>query len=443
MSTKDLRRELGKKELMGIACGQIIGSGIMVLVGLGIGMTGRSVTFAFVLAAIFVVILSIPMLFLTSCVRLRGGEYTQAYMLCGTKFAGFWTIVYSVRNIALSVYAISFADYVLSLVPGLNHKLIAIAVATIFFGINVFPTTFMTKIQNVMMVILIAALGAFVVSGIGKVDPTYFTTDFFTNGPIGFLSASAFLTFAVLGANGIFQLGGECKNPRKDIPFVLIVSTLGISVLYALVATVAAGILPVAEVANQNLSLVAKAILPGSLYVFFIVGGALGALATTLNANIAWVTKPLIQASEDGWFPKKLAELHPKYKTPVYLLAVFYIITILPILTGLSLQNLTNLVLIMQYVVMIATSIATMKLPALLPKEWDASPFKCSKGILTFICIAATLVLIAQIYFNLSSLTPTLMIAQIAFIVLAYLYAHFRYKSGKVNMTISYETDED
>ncbi|MFR2966180.1 MAG: hypothetical protein ACLTK0_07245 [Anaerovoracaceae bacterium] len=29
---KDLRRELGKKELFGIACGNIIGSGIMILV---------------------------------------------------------------------------------------------------------------------------------------------------------------------------------------------------------------------------------------------------------------------------------------------------------------------------------------------------------------------------------------------------------------------------
>ena len=93
MSTKDLRRELGKKELFGIACGNIIGSGIMILVGTGIGITGKSVNLAFVLAAIFVVVSSIPMLFMTSCARLRGGEYTQGYVLCGPKLAGFWTIV--------------------------------------------------------------------------------------------------------------------------------------------------------------------------------------------------------------------------------------------------------------------------------------------------------------------------------------------------------------
>ena len=443
MGTKSLRRELGKKELFGIACGQIIGAGIMVLVGLGIDMTGRSVNFAFVMAAIFVVILSVPMLFMTSCVRLRGGEYTQAYMLCGPKFAGFWTMVYIVRNIALSVYAISFADYVLSLVPNVNHKAVAIGVATVFFGINVFPTKFMTKIQNVMMIVLIAALSIFIVFGVGQIQPGYFQEDFMTHGVSGFFGASAFLTFAVLGANGIFQLGGECKNPKKDIPFVLIASTLGISVLYALIGTVAAGVLPVSEVAGQNLATVARAILPDTLYLLFIVGGALGALATTINANIAWVTKPLIQASEDGWFPKKLATLHPKYKTPVYLLLLFYIVTITPILLDISMSELTNLVLVMQYVVMIATSIATMKLPKILPKEWAASPYKCKQSTLTFFCVAATLVLIAQIYYNLSSLTTNLMIAQVVFIIFAYAFAHFRYKSGKVQMSVSYESEDE
>lgn len=441
MSTKDLRRELGKKELFGIACGNIIGSGIMILVGTGIGITGRSVNFAFVLAAIFVVVSSIPMLFLTNCVRLRGGEYTQGYMLCGPKFAGFWTIVYSVRNITLSVYALSFADYVLSLFPNLPHKAIAIGVATAFFVLNVFPTKYMAKVQNLMMVFLIAALAIFAIMGWNDIQPGYFKEDFLTDGAGGFLYASAFLTFAVLGANGIFQLGGECKNPKRDIPFVFILSTLGVAVLYALIATVAAGVLPVSEVANQNLSVVANQFLPKGLYLFFVVGGAWCAIATTLNANIAWVTKPLIQAAEDGWFPKKLATLHPKYKTPVYLLAVFYIITIVPILTDISLENLANLTLVMQFVVMIFTAIATIKLPKILPQEWEQSPFKCSQGMLTFFCVLATLVLLAQVWLNFLSLTSALKIGQVGFIIFAYLYAHFRYKSGKVQMTISYDRD--
>lgn len=42
-TTKNLNRVLGRKELFGIASGQIIDAGIMSMTGIAIGMTGRSV----------------------------------------------------------------------------------------------------------------------------------------------------------------------------------------------------------------------------------------------------------------------------------------------------------------------------------------------------------------------------------------------------------------
>ena len=42
-STKDLNRTLGKKELMGIAIGQIIGAGVMSMMGVAIAMTVHAV----------------------------------------------------------------------------------------------------------------------------------------------------------------------------------------------------------------------------------------------------------------------------------------------------------------------------------------------------------------------------------------------------------------
>lgn len=84
------------------------------------------------------------------------------------------------------------------------------------------------------------------------------------------------------------------QEPTKDIPFVIVTSTVGVALLYGLVATTASGVLPVAEVANQPLTLVAAEILPKPLYIFFIVGGAMFALATTLNSQIMSATKPIM-----------------------------------------------------------------------------------------------------------------------------------------------------
>ncbi len=90
VSTKDLKRSLGKKELFSVAIGQIIGAGIMALTGIAIAMTGRSVNISFMLAALAVILLSIPVIFVSSSVRMRGGQYSQAAALVGQRFAGIY-----------------------------------------------------------------------------------------------------------------------------------------------------------------------------------------------------------------------------------------------------------------------------------------------------------------------------------------------------------------
>lgn len=442
MSTKQLRRELGKKELFGIAIGQVIGAGIMALVGYGIAMTGRSVNFAMVLSAVWVILLSIPWIFISSCLRLRGGEYTQAAVLCGERFAGIYIAIYLVRNLQMAVYTLSFTSYFISLVPGANSLVVSLAVASLFFGLNIFPTKFMAGIQNIMVVVLCLALGAFIVYGLPQVQSGYFAQPgLFTQGISGFLAASAFMTFATFGANSIFQLSGECKNPKKDIPFVLIVATLFVAVIYAFVATVAAGVLPLEAVSGENLAKVAEAILSRPLYLVFIIGGALGALATSLNATIAWVTKPLLQACDDGWFPQKLGYLHPQYKTPVILIGIYYVLTIIPILLKINMDLITNSVLVCMYLCMMVTSLATIRLPKLFPDEWNQSPFKCSQGFLTSLCILATVVLGVQVYYNAMLLTTPILLANIGLLTAAVLYALARHRTGKVKMNISYEND--
>lgn len=441
-STKDLKRELGKKELFGFAAGQIIGAGIMALVGTGIAMTGRSVSIAFVLSSVWVILLSIPWIFISSTLRLRGGEYTQSAVLLTEKVAGIFIVIYLIRNLQPTIYILAFTDYFTSLFPNTSAMVVSLTVATIFFGINIFPTKTVSKLQNILVVTLTIALTIFIIKGIPQIQPGYFSQPgFMTSGTTGLLTASAFLTFSTLGAMSVFQLSGEAKNPKVDIPFVLIASTLAVGVLYALVSTIAAGVLPVSEVSGQNLTVVAKSILSNPLYLFFIIGGALGAITSSLNATIAWVTKPILQACEDGWFPRKLAYLHPKFKTPVYLIGLFYLITIIPIIFGLDISQVTSSVLILRYLTMIATSLATMRLPKLFPEQWAKSPFKISQTFLNILCSLSAVVLVVQVYFNLRGLSTEVFIANGILLVLCVVYALRRYKSGKVKMTVSYENE--
>ena len=97
--------------------------------------------------------------------------------------------------------------------------------------------------------------------------------------------AAAF--WVVSGALLFVNLSAEAKNPTRDIPVVMLVSTLIVAILYGLIGIVAAGVLPVEQVAGENLSLVAGYILSRPLYVFFMTCGAMFALISTLNAQFA------------------------------------------------------------------------------------------------------------------------------------------------------------
>ena len=156
-STKDLARVLGKKELMGIAIGQIIGAGIMSMMGVAIAMTGRSANLAFMLSAVFTMCTFFPSIFVTSCLRMRGGMYTQMAVFAGDKLAGYYSVVYFITNMSLAMYALSFAQYAVALIPGVPEKIVALVVGTLFFILNFFGVDLMAKIQNLLIIVLYSA----------------------------------------------------------------------------------------------------------------------------------------------------------------------------------------------------------------------------------------------------------------------------------------------
>ena len=264
---------------------------------------------------------------------------------------------------------------------------------------------------------------------------------FMTDGIPGVLSAAATLGFATGGANLIFGVSAECKNPKKDIPFVLIASTLSVAVLYGLMATVAAGVLPIDQVAGKSLTVVAAEIFPKPLYYFFIVGGALFAIATTLNGKLASITKPLMQMCEDGWFPRGLADLHPKFRPPWKILILYYVITILPILFNFSISQITTIVLLIGYCITLFNTIMCFKLPKMFPEQWAKSNFHMGKVPFTLLLLLSICVTLVQFYAKLRTTTWMILGLNLVTIVGAFLYATYRQKSGKAKPTISYELE--
>ena len=344
-SNNELKRVLGLGDLMGIGVGQIIGSGIMALTGITIALTGAGTPLAFLVAAILVICPNLVLAVLGSAVPATGGMYTYVRDYIGPKTGFFYLALLVAGQLVLAMFGITFAEYACGLFPGLNKTLVAFGVLTLCFVMNVLGVELAAKLQNILVIVLVAAMVLFVAFGLPKVNWSVFKggiSAIMPNGFLGFMTGASLLTFATGGAEFLSELGGEMKNPGRDLPRAMILSTVAVAVLYAFIGVVAVGVLPIEEVAEQTLMPVAEAIFPKAVYYFFVVGGGMFAVASTLNATFTWCTKGLLVAAEEGWLPKQAGAIS-KRGTPWVLLLIFYIVGAIPILTGLDISTIARL----------------------------------------------------------------------------------------------------
>ena len=440
ITTADLNRTLGKKELYAIAFGHVIGSGVFALIGIGIGLTGKSAFIGILLSAIFILLQALPFMIISGTARFRGGYYSIMGTLWGQKFAGFYIVIFFCSNVSLAMYGLSSAQYLQSVLPGIPVTPVALLIMTIFFIANLFGIEGAAKLEIIMDIVLAIALTTFVTYGLPQVDyGTFLTEDFMTAGPLGLLTCAVLLTWATAGGIDMVNLSAEAKNPTRDLPQVIIVSTSLVAVLYAAIGMVAAGVLPVSMTADQPLDAVARAILPTPLFLFFIIGGALLVLTTTLNATFAWVTKPILQACNDGWFPKQLGYVHPKFKTPVVILSLFYIVGILPIIINFQIGFIADIAIILSNILFVFICFGAVFLPKRMPELWLKSRFYCSKRTLNLnACLGGFSSLIMMVVL-LIEIGKDNALGVVVVTIIAAVFAHFRFKSGAVKQAESYE----
>lgn len=384
------QKNLNRFDLVSMSVGMIIGVGIMTMTGIAIGYTGRSVNIAYILAAVIILISAVPQILIGGTVSLPGGQYTQIAILGGKTFSGIFAFIYLAVIVSLSMYALSFSDYCLTVMPMGNKSVISFITLTVIFTIHILGVKQAARLQNIMCIVLLSCIILYIIFGIDEVKTGYFSgEEFMVNGISGLLLATVFLTFSIEGATFVVNYCDVAERPTKDIPFAIVVATIGVAILYTLVASVASGVLPIDKVANQPLSVSAAVFLPTGLFVLFVIGGAMFSLLTTLNFIVGMLTFPLMRACEDGWLPKQLTMRNSRFGTPHRLLLAMYIISVTPIVFNINLDTIANSTVILTICIRGVISYSAMKLPEKMPETWKKSKFHVSNHILKAVCITS------------------------------------------------------
>ncbi|MBQ5325628.1 MAG: amino acid permease [Oscillospiraceae bacterium] len=447
MANNQSQGTLGFMDLMSIAVGQIIGAGVMVMSISALGMTGRSVNIAFMIAAVFTLFSMIPTVFVASVARFHGGTYSQYAVFIHPIFAGFMQYTALLSSVSLGMFGLGLASYIGMLIPAIkeNEIMWAVIFMLIFFALNWFGTAWMAKVQGFMFYFLVAALVLFTVMGLPKANiGTYFGNELFgapllAHGVSGLVEAASYLTYATGGAQVILAFSGEAKNPTGDIPKVIIIATLSVAFLYALLATVIGGVLPADEViAIGNLAPIADLIMPKPLYYFFIIGGAGFALGTTLNSSIATNFPPMLRAARDGWFPGVFGKVN-KHGVPYVWMFIRMALNIAVVLSGFDTGVLGKWTLVIGNVTSFVTIGSVIRIDKLFPEQWAKSPYHVSNPVKALLLGLAMCTQAIQTSMNLKGLTTGIIMLNVVSMIAFGGIATYLYKTGKVHMNPSYE----
>lgn len=392
-----MQQEKKKLNMFNIYClgvGGAIGSGIFVMMGMGIGLTGHSIVLTVGLGCIYMLMAYFYHPIMSSMFVLPGGNYDMTAMLCGPVFTGLNGVFTYVAGFSLAMYAVAIIDYVSMIFPGIMayRKLIGVLIVVLAFASTVKGSKFVANVTSVMTAVLLGSIALFVIMGVPKVQPGFFQGDtFFLGGFGGFIQSISVMSWACQGTTmAPIAMMEVTKKPRRTIPIGILFITITVGVVYALIGFVASGVLPVQDVAGKNLTVVAQEIFPHWLYVVFVLGGAVFAIATSLMGAIGILRYPCYRVAEDGWMPAVFKKT-TKEGYPYVVNGFFFILCIIPILFDFSLDELVSLAMVPSMLMSMYMNLSLIRLVKKYPEQWKQSVLHMPMPVFAVACVIASI----------------------------------------------------
>ena len=316
---KKLERTLSLPGAIAVSIGGML-SGIFVLPGLAVGITGSSVWLAFLVAALCILPAVLSKSELGTAMPKSGGTYVYIERAFGPLFGtiagiGLWLSL--LLKSAFSLVGLSAYLYVVVNIDEAYTKAIALLALLLIFLLNVFGLKKVEKTQLIIVSISIISLIVIIALGLSSFD-TKLTDPVFSDGTNGFIAGVAFLYISYAGVTKIAAIAGEIKNPAKNLPLTMIISLFLITTIYCMVA--------LALVGNVEASVLATDIKPiHTLFqtiggdAFGLVAGVVGALTllSMANSGVLASSRFPFAMSKDGLLPGYLAGINSKFMTPV------------------------------------------------------------------------------------------------------------------------------
>jgi len=315
-----MRRAISRWEIVGFSVNDVIGSGVYLLPAGAAAILGAASVGAVALAGFAVLLLVLCFAEAASHFDRPGSAYVYTREAFGP-LAGFevgW-MTWLARVSSVSSLSVGFARALGYLWPAANQgwgqALAIILPLLLLTAINVIGVKSGVRTAVFLAVTKTLPLLVFIVVGLFFVSWSLATSVTPKPGSGTFGDAVLLLLFAYAGFENTAAPAGEFKNPRRDVPFALVVQIVIVTLIYTGVQWVALGTLPGVVSSQTPLADAAARFIPGVGGLLMTVGGVISILGTNSNTVLSG-PRYLYALAQDGFGPAFLARLHPRYRTP-------------------------------------------------------------------------------------------------------------------------------
>ncbi|HEY0038702.1 MAG TPA: APC family permease [Longimicrobium sp.] len=326
-----LIRALGTWALAASIVNVTVGGGIFRLPAEMARLQGNSALWAYVVCALAMGLIVLCFADAGSRVSLTGGPYAYVETAFGP-FVGFLSgvLLWAVGTFALAAVSTVLADSVAALVPALGSTAakagVLVVAYTLLAWVNIGGVKQGARLNDVATVAKLLPLLVLVAAGAFAIRPDYVAATAPDTG--GLARACIVLIFAFAGVESALVPSGEVRNPARTVPRAILTAMLGITLLYLALHAVAQGVLGSAALgatATPLADAAGRALGPGGR-ALILVGTAISTFGYVSGMMLAVPRAPFAMA-RDGFLPRKLASVHPRFHTPHIAIAFQAVIT--------------------------------------------------------------------------------------------------------------------
>lgn len=362
MSDVGLRRELTKWDLTALGVNQVLGGAVFLMPALVFAQLGNWSIWA--VASVGVLAMCVALCFAEAGSRFEGtgGAALYAHHAFG-RFAGFevgwmlWVVRVTSWASVVNGLADALGYYWPVLRAGATRQALITGIILTLTAINIRGIKQSAWVVNALTVGKLVPLTLFILLGLphvawGSLAPG----EPLLSHPIS--APALYLIFAYGGYEVVPVPAGETRDPRRAVPFAMIMTIIVAGLVMTLAQVVSIGTLPGLATSKTPLA---------DASLLFM--GAWGALMMTVGATVSTTgnnmgsalsgSRSLFGLAEQGDLPAFFGWLHPTFRTPVVAIVLTSLLTLVLALSG-TFASMATVSAVARLVVYVGTAAAVL-----------------------------------------------------------------------------------